>query len=399
LHLPSPSPLEKRIKRRVIAREQEFFAVAPPGIESLTQGELAALGLGRGAPAVETGGVTFSGPLHDGYKANLCLRTATRVLMRIETYKAADFTSLEKHWNRIPWELYLPPDATPQLRVSCRKSRLYHSDAVAQRLQAALAQNFETVDSTDGLPAAADPDSSPPPLLFVRLLHDRCTVSLDSSGEALYRRGLKTQVTEAPLRENLAAAILMLAGYDGRQPLMDPMCGSGTFSIEAAMMAADIPAGWYRPFAFFAWPAYHLNQGRWVHLRRQAQIRFRIPERPQIFASDIDPEACGMLSANLAGIEPAPAVAINVADFFSLRPAGDTGVVVLNPPYGRRIDAGREGHLYREIGEKLQKDFRNWTAAVIIPDRQLLREIPFAVRVHPLVHGGLKVWVAIGKIR
>lgn len=395
--MPSPSPLEKRIKRRVIAREQEFFAVAPPGVESLTHRELTALGIGRSDPEIHTGGVTFFGPVHDGYKANLGLRTAARVLMRIAAFRAADFKTLERHWNDIPWELYLPPDSRPQLRVSCRKSRLYHSDAVAQRLQTALAQRFDTADLTDHRPAAADPDSSPL-RLFVRLLHDRCTVSLDSSGEALYRRGLKTQVTEAPLRENLAAAILLLAGYDGRQTLMDPMCGSGTFSIEAAMMAANIPAGWYRAFAFFTWPAFHLNYGRWAYLRRQMQTEFRIPDRPQIFASDIDPEACGTLSANLSGIEPAPAVAINVADFFSIRPAGETGVVVLNPPYGRRIDAGRQSRLYREIGEKLQKDFRNWTAAVVIPSRQLLPQISFAARMHPLVHGGLRVWVAIGRV-
>jgi len=396
--LNSPSPLEKRIKRRLVAQEHAFFAVVPPGVESLCSREAAALELGHAA--AETGGVHFRGRLHDGYKANLCLRTATRVLLRIAEFNAADFKTLEQRLNAVPWELYLPDGLLPEIRVTCRKSRLYHSEAVAERLRAALASGPRPPESRlHSPPDSAEADREPPQKLFVRLFKNRCTVSLDCGGQELYRRGIKTQVTEAPLRENLAAAILMLAGYDGRQPLIDPMCGSGTFSIEAAMMAANIPAGWYRSFAFFAWPAFRLTRGRWTHLRRQLQARFRLPPSPQIAASDSDPEACRTLSANLSGCELASAVDVRVADFFDIRPSGDPGMVVLNPPYGRRIAADREsGGLYREIGAKLRKDFRHWTAALVIPQRELLAHIPFAVDLYPLVHGGLRVWAAVGHI-
>lgn len=398
--MPPLSPLEKRIKRRLVAQPHEFFAVVPPGLESLGQREIAALGLARDAVEVDTGGLGFAGLLQDGYKANLCLRTATRVLLRIATFKAADFKTFEERLHAVDWELYLPDDLPPELRVTCRKSRLYHSDAVAERLRSALARRPPAAVINERFVPAAAADLPPTPQkIFVRLFRDHCTVSLDSSGPELFRRGIKTRVTEAPLRENLAAAILMLAGYDGRQPLLDPMCGSGTFSIEAAMLAANVPAGWYRSFAFFAWPVFGLNHGRWTHLRRQLRKHFRVPERPQIVAADIDPEACRTLSANLSDTELAPAVEIRAADFFGIHPPADPGVVVLNPPYGRRIGSVREtGRLYREIGAKLQKDFHNWTVALVMPQRELRREIPFTVDLHPLLHGGLRIWAAIGRI-
>jgi putative N6-adenine-specific DNA methylase len=389
-------PLQKRIKRHVSGPAHTFFAVVAPGLEALCRGELAALlGDGRSLTPVP-GGVVFEGRLEDLYLANLQLRTASRVLMRIAEFKVVGFGALEKRLAEIPWELYLPAGEAPAVHVTARHSRLYHSQAVAERIRVAVAQRFAALAAGPG--AAGVPAA--PQQLFARLLDDRLTLSLDSSGENLYKRGLKTHGGRAPLRETLAAAILQIAGYSGAEPLLDPMCGSGTFCLEAALMAARIAPGRQRSFAFMRWPAF--RPARWRHLLRQADAAAAVPERRRIFALDKSPRSVQRLAQTLEAKGLAAWVGVARGDFFDLDPrslTAATGLVVINPPYGRRLGTpAASARLFRQILARLQAVYPGWRCALIAPDSKLVEDLPFALRILPLTHGGLRLPLLVGRI-
>ena len=261
---PMIAATEKRLKRQVVGRRHAFFAVTAPGVEDLARSELAALGLeGHTVP----GGVEFTGRLHDAYLANLHLRTAGRVLMRIAAFTTTHFSELEQQAAGIPWELYLRPGTLGRVQVAVHHCRLHHTDGIAERVRAGVDKRLAPIPAGEAAPAAVQQ-------VFVRGVDDRFTVSLDSSGDHLHLRGVKTHPGRAPLRETLAAAALMRAGYTGDEPLLDPMCGTGTFALEAALMAKRIPAGWFRDFAFTGWPAFRAQ--RWAHLRRTAGEQVRV---------------------------------------------------------------------------------------------------------------------------
>jgi len=393
-----PTRLDKRIKRHVIGRNREFFAATSPGFESLCLEELRAPPLNINAAKISAGGVLFSGRLHDCYRANLHLRTASRILMRIDSFKATNFRILTKKLVDFPWELYLSTPAEPEYHITARHSRVFHSGAIAERFSASIVNRFAALGDLAG--SGQSPRHAPK--LFIRLVDDRFTVSLDSSGEHLYKRGLKTQTSAAPIRETTAAAILKIAGYTPSRGLVDPMCGSGTFSIEAAMIAQSIPAGWFRKFAFTQWPAFRQTCRRWQHMKSEWQKNITPSSQPLIFASDIDRHICRELEKTILKYNLSTSIIAANEDFFDLTPADfsdTTGLVVLNPPYGRRIKAAKGGgKLYRRIWKKLSRDFHGWKFAVIVPRKQLLADIPFSTRVHPVFHGGLTVSVVVGNV-
>ena len=389
-------PFQKRIKRRIIGRTHEFFAATAPGLEHLCLNELRSLPLEVSEATVISGGVQFQGRIHDGYLANLHLRTANRILMRIGSVAATNFRQLDKVLAEFPWELYLMPGERPHVEVAARQSRLYHSQAVADRFQSAISRRL-----TEHGPAAKPAVESPvPQRLFVRIQNDRFTLSMDSSGELLYKRGIKTHGGSAPIRETLAAAILALSGYREGLPLVDPMCGSGTFSIEAAMMAKGIPAGWYRDFAFARWPAFRPQ--RWEHIRREAAAHRRKLQAPMIFASDSDPENCRNLTTMIDACGFQDAVQVSHRDFFAFIPEELTerpGLVILNPPYGLRIGSPKDSDaLFRNICRHLKTAYRGWQVALIAPGRHLVRHVPFPAFSHELVHGGLHLDLLVGRI-
>jgi putative N6-adenine-specific DNA methylase len=242
--------------------------------------------------------------------------------------------------------------------------------------------------------------------IFVRAENDLFTVSIDSTGELLHKRGLKTQGGKAPVRETIAAAILRLAGYQPGDPLIDPMCGTGTFSLEAAMIANHIPAGWYREFAFMDWPAF--KPSRWEHIRREAEKRMTPVSAPIIFASDIDPENSEKLEQVIRKYHLSDTINVFSSDFFDLHPDNihelarhkHQGLIVLNPPYGRRLGSNDSSdNMFEQICKKLKKDFKGWKAAILILDKRLLKKIPFKTTTHDFFHGGLNITLVIGKIR
>ncbi len=241
---------DKRLKRRFAGRRHDFFAVCAPGLEKICAWELAQI-LGDGAGIFVTrGGASFSGKPDAGYLANLCMGSASRILMRLADFYASSFSVLEKKLSGIDWEIFLPPNPALSVKVSTRKSRLFHSDAVAQRIRASVAARLG-----EGTAGSQDTKSLSQ-TLFIRLDQDRCHISLDMSGELLFKRGIKSHVTKAPLRETLAFSLLWLTRFSPGDILMDPMCGSGTFSVEAARIQAGIPPGCFRRFAFQSWPGF-----------------------------------------------------------------------------------------------------------------------------------------------
>ena len=389
--------LSKRIKRHVIGRTRSYFIACPPGFETLCAKELASLALNIQQMSVIPGGVEFKGRLDDCYLANLNLRTANRILLRLDAFKASNFKQLEKRLAEIPWELYLSHQSAIKIHATVKHCRLYHTGAIEKRCLESIANGLPAIATIEG----DDPDPASPQQIFVRGGDDHFTVSIDSSGDNLYKRGLKKHTGRAPLRENLAAASLLLAGYSGQEPLVDPMCGAGTYSLEAALMAKNIPPGWFREFAFMQWPAYRSK--RFGYLKRQFEDSFVQPERPLIFASDKDPQACRQLEQCTRRFGLSDTVSINKADFFELVPGDFTdrsGLVAINPPYGRRIGTRPESmEIFQAICDNLAREYKGWKLVLIAPGKLLEKKVPFKLKTYPLFHGGLTLKLMVGKIR
>ena len=389
--------LTRRIKRHIIGPVQSFFAVTAPGLETLCRSELQRHTEAVAIKGIQKGGVAFEGRLHEIYTANLHCRTAHRFLMRVGEFKAETFDTLIQKTAAIPWELYLPSGAAIDVKVSAHRSRLYHSGAVAERVRQGIHQRMRAPAHT----AAADQvDRYRVQRIQARLSHDRCQLSIDSSGSNLHKRGLKIQGGKAPLRETLAAAVLMRIGYSGREVLCDPMCGSGTFAIEAALMAKQIPPGWFREFAFQDWPAF--REGRWRHIRRSASPPKMDWPQPRILASDQNARAVRQLQATLTthGLNDAARAAkcaFEALEGKSMSASG--GIVVLNPPYGRRLGSRRAAEqIYTAISRHLQSHFKGWKTAVLAPNQRLARRLGFRARRYVMSHGGQPVHVLVGKI-
>jgi len=390
------SPLSKRIKRHVIGRQRTYFAATAPGFEELCYRELLNLGLSVENTSVVEGGAEFKGQLLDCYQANLHLRTASRVLLRIDAFKAPGFTQLEKKIAGIPWELYLPAAVLPNIHVTTRHCRLYHSDAVGQRFIDCITRHHWNSDLATGGKKEASSELT----IFVRGADDRFTVSIDSSGNHLHKRGLKRHHGKAPLRETMAAAALLLVGYSGAEPLIDPMCGTGTFSLEAALMAKKIPPGWFREFAFMHWPSF--SQKRWDYLKRQSAEQFARPPGPLIFASDQDSSACSRLDKCIKQNQLSEIITVSRKNFFDFLPGeltDQTGVVVINPPYGIRLASlEKSDALFRAICDKLKQAYTGWKLVLVAPDRKLIKKMPFKLDILPFFHGGLKPALMFGKV-
>lgn len=384
------STFEKRVKRRITARPHDFFAVCPPGLRQICRHELSALDAPIRDIRVLPGGVGFTSKLSDACHANLSLGSPVRILMRVAHFKTTQFQGLENQLRRVDWELLLAPPVNLDIRVTTHKSRLYHSGAIADRCRAVIGE---------GLPLSGSGPASCQTLM-IRADKDIFTLSLDMSGAPLFKRGVKQKVTGAPLRENLAFAILARTGFRPGDVLLDPMCGSGTFSIEAAMIQSRIPPGFFRSFAAEHWPGFRPAQ--FNYLKRQAQSRFRIPGPAPIWASDTDPSAVSALDANLEGHEFLNAVHPRCLNFFDLAPhrlTKEKGVIVLNPPYGKRLSKGADiNGFYREIENKLTKDFSGWRIGIVLPEREMKKVKNLCLSPFPFVHGGLNLVAGVGQI-
>lgn len=387
-----------------------FFAVAAPGLPPYTAAELRQLGLlhrrsKEHKRAVEAGGVTFSGDRAALYRANLHLRTASRVLVRLGDFRAENFQQVRARTAALAWEQFLAPGQPIDLRVTCHKSRLYHSGAVAERVAAAVEERLGQAPALHK--GDEESDDQPPQLVVVRLNHDVCTISVDSSGALLHRRGYRLATAKAPLRETLAAALIMAAGWPAGDalppPLIDPFCGSGTIPIEAALMALHSAPGRQRRFAFMTWPDF--DAGLWQRLldeanRQMAQRRAAIDGRLAIFGSDRDAGAVAAAQANAARAGVGDAIAFACHALSAIDPPAGPGFVVTNPPYGQRVRGGPDlRNLYAQLGNVLRQHCPDWQATILSSELRFLAQIGLALDTSvTFVNGGIDVLVARGRV-
>ncbi|MTH33139.1 class I SAM-dependent RNA methyltransferase [Paracoccus limosus] len=355
----------------------EIFLVATPGLEQLLLDEARALGFDA---RTEPGGVVFTGGWPDVWRANLMIRGATRVLVRIGAFRAMHPAQLDKRAHRFPWADWLRPDVPLRIEATSRKSRIYHAGAIIQRIEKAITDTL-------GAPIADDAQL----VLKVRIEDDLCTLSLDSSGESLHKRGHKRAVGKAPMRETMAAMLLHQCGFDGSAPVLDPMCGSGTFVIEAAEIAQGLVPGRMRSFAFELLPSFDAQA--WSALR-EAQTTKPVPAI-RFHGSDRDPGAIRMSGENALRAGVAELTEFQVLPISDITPPpGPPGLVIINPPYGARI--GNKGPLFglhAAMGEVLRSRFSGWRVGLVTSEAQLARAtgLPFAEPGPHVAHGGLKI--------
>jgi putative N6-adenine-specific DNA methylase len=325
----------------------DLFAVVTPGLETIAAKEMHDLGLETFT--VENGGIAFQGDIKDIYKLNLYLRTVSRILIRLGHFHSSAFSELEKKSRKLPWEVYLKAGQPISIRATCHKSRLYHSDAVIERVVGAIGNHLGSVPNHQKTKNIDDTNLHQ--LITVRLLNDECTISIDTSGDLLHRRGYRLANAKAPLRETLAAGIIIASGWEKDKPLMDPFCGSGTIPIEAALIALGIPPGVNRQFSFMYWP--NFEEKTWTHLLKSVNP-CPPKDSPLIQASDRDAGAITMARANATRAGVSDYIQFECQSISAISPPSVPGWFITNPPYGLRIHSNKDiRNLYAQFGKVL----------------------------------------------
>lgn len=380
-----------------------LFAVAAPGLEAICAAELRALGI---EAAAEPGGAAWEGTPDDLHRANLWLRTASRVVVRAATFHARSFIELERHARRVPWERWVARGRAVRLRVTSKKSKLYHEGAIAERLLGFVEDRVGGIGAASAAKGAEEEgeEGGDAQLFVVRVHRDQVTVSADSSGALLHLRGYRRALAKAPLRETLAAAMLRGAGWRGDTPLLDPMCGSGTIPIEAALLARGVAPGLAtasrepRAFAFTAWPGH--DGEAWARAVAEARDAI-LPSSPvPIAGSDRDAGAIEAARANAERAGVAGDVDFAVRPVSALEAPPGPGLLISNPPYGVRvgeIDALR--NLYAALGRTARARCPGWTVALLAAERKLEAQvgIPFS-EAFRTSNGGIPVRLAVGPV-
>ena len=363
---------------------EHYFATCPRGLEPVLAAELTALGAG-GVAAVD-GGAAFGGDLALCYRANLESRVASRVLWRIGHAGYRSEHDIFEAARALPWPRLFDVRRTLRVNVSAIKSPVRSLDFVTLRVKDAACDAFRAAGG-----ARPDVDTESPDVrIHVFLTRDEATFYLDTSGEALFRRGWRARAGDAPLRENLAAGILRLTGWAAPTPLFDPMCGAGTFLVEAAMMALDAAPGLNRSFGFEKLA--NLDADSWRRLQERARARRRPPAALPLYGSDKSGTALGLARENLAATGLADAIALKQMEVLDGGPPAASGVVVMNPPYGERLgDDAELAAFYPKLGDALKQRYAGWTAYILTADLRLAKLIGLkASRRTPLYNGALE---------
>lgn len=406
---------------------QAYFATTAWGIEPITAAELARLGAENIRPVA--GGVWFDGDLRLLYAANLHLRTATRIVRPLREFAAVTPEMLYSQTRRVRWEDFLNPQKTlavyatiqgsgrrgakdetaspetdprdkpgrkaadrrgPRKGAAARSSKspaqgISHSQYAALKIKDAIVDRLRREQGARPNIDTANPDIR----VQAHFAGGRCTLSLDSSGASLHERGYRLQTTGAPLKETLAAAIVELTEWTGSVPFFDPLCGSGTIVIEAALKALRIPPGSFRKsFAFERWPDFEPALWQEVQAAARGNILPRL-ESP-LLGSDVDPRAveAALANAKRAGVDHAVRFEVRAAEA-ALPPTGAPGIIVTNPPYGTRLgDEAEVAQLYERLGEVWKQKFPGWTAFVLAGNLKLARHIGLAASAKIKLYNG-----------
>lgn len=354
-----------------------IYLVSTPGLEAPLCAE--ALEQGFEGATVTDGGVTFTGTWADIWRANLVLRGPTRILARFAEFRAMHLAQLDKRARKVAWGEFLKPGIPVRVEASCKRSRIYHAGAASQRVATAIREEFgATIDEEAAL------------RIMVRIEDDLVTLSIDTTGASLHKRGFKEAVNKAPMRETMAAMFLRQCGYNGTQTVLDPMCGSGTFVIEAVEIALGLLPGRERSFAFELLPSFDAKA--FSALRANASPK---TATQRFFGSDRDPGAIRMASENAERSGVSALTQFEQRSVEDLEPPpGPPGLVILNPPYGTRIgDKAPLVTLHRTLGTILKTRFKGWRVGIITADKSLAGAtgLKFEPALPPVLHGGIRV--------
>jgi putative N6-adenine-specific DNA methylase len=391
----TPRGLQRRIAHHLTSQPQRFFAICGVGFEPFLQRELSALP-GVQIDEATSGGVEFSGPFDLIYQANVQLRTAVRVLMRVEQFIARSYPELFNKASRIGWERYVGLAPAVAIEVSARSSVLHHTDNIARAVGDAIVKRMEA----QGCSVTLDPAAAL--RLFVRFADDHCTLSMDSSGEPLYKRGYRQESARAPLRESTAAALLMAADAASAPCIVDPFCGSGTFVLEAALAASATPAGAQRSFAFEKWPSF--GSATWNYLRRSSAPQGPAQlDKPRFFGCDSDERMVSASQSNGRSAGVAESVQFTLQDARTITPPqfGTTpGLIITNPPYGKRLgQLPTADALVRSFAQALRNSFSGWRFGIVLPCgmESTLRGLKIE-RTVAFCNGGIDVNFILGRV-
>ena len=382
--------LERRLKRHFLRETQHYFAACAPGFESILQAEIEALPDSSNVQA-ERGGVAFNGSLDMLYHSNLRLRTAHRVLLRIGDFLAQSYPMLFNAAKKIPWELYLGFNQSYSVKVSAKTSRLRHHKNIAKTLHDGILARLEPL----GLKPEQSDDAALE--LHLRLFQDRCTISLNTSGEHLHKRGYRQLVSEAPLRETLAASVLLKAELLKYESILDPMCGSGTLLIEALEHATHKAPGRLRHFAFEQLPAF--QKSKWERFKQEAEAQEQTTSKRfiglDIEVKNITIARRNALKAGHEGID----FKVGDATSFLLDIEPEQSLIISNLPYGERLEDDES--LKRLLGifaKHLKKRYQGCHFAFICKDMDWLKDDFLLSDTLAFSNGGLKVCLALGKV-
>lgn len=362
-----------------------FFATCAPGVEPVLHAEAKALKLAK--LERQTGGVYFEGSLRDAWRANLWLRTAVRVLLRVRRFPCPDADTLYDEVREVDWSRWLAEDGTLVVDARTSLSALDHSRFIEQRVKDAVVDGFR---ERTGVRPSVDRETADLGI-YAHLSRDRCTLSIDTSGRSLHRRGWRREQGRAPLAETLAAALVLHSGWDGRAPLLDPFCGSGTIPIEAALIATNTAPGLFRKqFGFERWRDH--DPVGWQRELTAAESARRQPKRLTIRGSDSDPERVGNARTNAVAARVDDLVSFEVRDACELDlKRGWNAWVVSNLPFGQRVGGDADlDRLYRRFGTFLRERAGGYTATLLTTRYPRIQELGLqGTEERALVNGGL----------
>lgn len=388
---------ERRVRIHVVGPLHRFAAIVAPEIAPVCLREIESLGI-RGAELTEAG-VEFPGRLKDAYACNLWLRTASRVLIRLPEFRAGISEEFFYKVSRIPWDLWIDSAIALDIESHVEYSRISHEGKAAELLADGIAKVFRERGIEAACVRGKTPEGAQAQRIILRLIRNHCQISLDTTGVHLHERGYRSMHTGAPLRETLAAAILLRSEWAGEGTLLDGMCGSGTFPIEAALIARKLPPGIERGFLFEKWPSF--RKATLEYMRRCARESVLDKCRGAVVGIDRDPEAIRIAGENAARAGVNGDIAWKEKDFFDFDPRAEglePGLLVLNPPYGKRLEGGGMT-LYEKLGPHLRRFYAGWKIAILAASRShaaALRVGP--TRMWSIRHGGLPVVVALGRV-
>jgi putative N6-adenine-specific DNA methylase len=362
----------------------QFFATCPRGLEALLADELIAQ---RALKIVVTdGGVSFEGSLDTMYRVNLHSRIATRIMSRVGQGSYATEEDIYKATFKLHWPSWFKVNQTIRVKVTGVKCPLKSLDFVTLRIKDAVCDRFREEGALRPSVSVRDPDVR----IHAYLTQDQYQLYLDTSGAPLYQRGFRDVSVIAPLRENLAAGIIMLSGWIPGTPFLDPMCGSGTFLIEAAMMAVNQPPGMKRTFGFQKLTSF--DEGLWKKIETEAMNKMKPIEFLDIYGSDMDLRAVRVARHNLkvAGLEEVAKVM--QSDFIKLEPPASEGTLVTNPPYGQRIGEDEDlKEVYPVWAKHMKESFGGWNTYFLTADLEMPKDMRLKPsKKTPLYNGALE---------